>query len=877
MADNYEAEALVNAGNGHSNAKVIENDSIMEGPLSMDEDGDDNTEEALDDHSQEELMGNVTKADGLIGSDPNGKIKDRNVLNGDQSLHVGDDKTPQVGMVFKSYAEACYFYKQYAQRVGFAATVRRSSFKENGECHRLILACCKWGKGREGEEYLLRPTAKTGCPASIKLRLRGEGLLHLEKVTLEHNHELDPSITKVYRCFKILSNNKVLRPKSGHNPVQPHEHQDHSNIEKEHTNSFGRRHLKLGKGDDEAIQQFFTRLQNKNSHFFYLIDLNEEGCLCNVFWADSRSRTAYKYFGDVISFDTTYLTGTFEIPLVLFLGVDHHGQSVLLGCGLLSGETIENYIWVFKAWVACMSGKLPNAVITDHCKAIQGAVAEVFVGVRHRLCLYHVMKKLPEKLRGFATYIGIKKTLEAAAYDSLKAEEFEKNWREMMERYKLEGYEWFSSLYKSRHSWVPVYLKDTFWAGLSTTQHIESMTPFFDGFVNPKTPLRRFLSIYEGAMQSKYEKEMDADSDSFGGYWRMVSKFHMEEQLSKLYTLNIFKLFQDELKATMYCDVSLINADVVASKFEVKESVFLEDGKKTRTKDYEVIYHADELKVQCICGFFQFRGILCRHALAVLKFQQVYDIPSHYVLSRWRKDYKRLHALKRSCDDVVPKNLTEKYDYLSMRCLQLLEVGSISDDKCQLTLKLIREVENRLLNDSQEGDRHQKTLTTGNRLTENREDLVTLQFGFSQEEQVRDSSQQVKRRGRPPKKRKEVETGAAVRSHNGMDSSTTLMAGNQTTVLRVEPTSSHLGTHSHTQGGTNLMEDMNLNDLSSNDHSGIPINRQNHIHGQSGMLPNMMQGQHSQQSIENQSRSSWLYHQIYQVHEQLNPDRSIMR
>jgi len=338
----------------------------------------------------------------------------------------------------------------------------------------------------------------------------------------------------------------------------------------------------------------------------------------------------------------------------------------------------------------------------------------------------------------------------------------------VMETYKLEGWEWLSSLYKNRDSWVPAYLKDTFWAGLCPTQHTESVTPFFDGFVNPKTSLRRFFSIYETALQSKYEKEVEADSDSYSGYWRMVSKFYMEEQLSKLYTLNMFKLFQDELKATMYCDVSLVKVDGDTSTFEVKESVFLEDGKKTMSKDSEVLYSADEVKVQCICGFFQFRGILCRHALAVLKLQQVYEIPSHYILSRWQKDYKRLYALAQSCDDVVSKSPTGRYDYLSMRCLQLLEVGLISDDKYQLTLKLIREVEKHLLDDLSQGNGHQKALPAGNKSSGNREDLVTLQVGFSQGEQVHDSSQQVKRRGRPPKKRKEAESEAIDRSNQGM-------------------------------------------------------------------------------------------------------------
>ncbi|ONK57875.1 uncharacterized protein A4U43_C09F5100 [Asparagus officinalis] len=261
-------------------------------------------------------------------------------------------------------------------------------------------------------------------------------------------------------------------------------------------------------------------------------------------------------------------------------------------------------------------------------------------------------------------------------------------------------------------------------------------------------------------------------------------------------------------------------------------------------------------------------SIKLRHALAVLKFQQVYEIPSHYILSRWQKDYKRLHLLEQSCDDVASKNLMEKYDYLSMRCLQLLEVGLISNDKYQLALKLIREVEKQLLDDSLQGDGNQK----------NREDLATLQFGFSQNEQVHDSSQQVKRRGRPPKKRKEAEAEAITRSNTGMGSSMTALVGDHRDVLQVGPTSAYLGSHSHIQGGTNLMADVNLNDYSSSSHfgmhvnpqhpvaglSGIHVNPQHPVAGQSGIQPSIIESQYSPQTIGNHGRSQWLYHQIFQ-------------
>ena len=68
----------------------------------------------------------------------------------------------------------------------------------------------------------------------------------------------------------------------------------------------------------------------------------------NVFWADARTRAACKYFGDVISFDTTYLTNKYDMPFAPFVGVNHHWQSILLGCGLLSSKDTSSFFGCLK-------------------------------------------------------------------------------------------------------------------------------------------------------------------------------------------------------------------------------------------------------------------------------------------------------------------------------------------------------------------------------------------------------------------------------------------------------------------------------------------------------------------------------------------------
>ena len=88
--------------------------------------------------------------------------------------------------------------------------------------------------------------------------------------------------------------------------------------------------------DTKALLSYFSRIKEQNCNFIYDIDIDDKFHLRNVFWVDARSRATYESFGDVGTFDTTYLTNKYEMPFAAFVSVNHHGQTYLLVCGLLS-------------------------------------------------------------------------------------------------------------------------------------------------------------------------------------------------------------------------------------------------------------------------------------------------------------------------------------------------------------------------------------------------------------------------------------------------------------------------------------------------------------------------------------------------------------
>ena len=115
-------------------------------------------------------------------------------------------------------------------------------------------------------------------------------------------------------------------------------------------------------------------------------------------------------------------------------------------------------------------------------------------------------------------------------YESLTVEEFENKWQNMVQDFALDGKEWFQTLYDNREKWVPVFVKDHFWAGMSSTQRSESMNAYFDGYVHRKTTLQTFVEQFEIALGDKIEKEIKEDAACMNGMLKRQTKFAIEVQ-----------------------------------------------------------------------------------------------------------------------------------------------------------------------------------------------------------------------------------------------------------------------------------------------------------------------------------------------------------
>ncbi|KAJ7951917.1 Protein FAR1-RELATED SEQUENCE 6 [Quillaja saponaria] len=290
---------------------------------------------------------------------------------------------------------------------------------------------------------------------------------------------------------------------------------------------------------------------------------------------------------------TTHICQTIMRSLVAFVGINHNGQSVLLGTGQLAGETTKSYAWFFRAWLTCTSGCSPQTIITDRCKVLQSAILEVFPRSQHCFGLSHIMKRVPQKLGGLQNYDAIKKTLIKAVYKSLKVIEFEAAWGYLIQSYGVIDHEWLRPLYEDRVQWAPVYLKDTFFAVMSAPRPGETLTPFFNRYVHKQTTLKEFLDKYELALQKKHEEEFAADTESRSSSPMLKTRCSFELQLSEVYTREIFKKFQFEVEAMCSCfSTTLLHVEGPNIIFLVKERV-LDEGITREVRDFEVLVQQD--------------------------------------------------------------------------------------------------------------------------------------------------------------------------------------------------------------------------------------------------------------------------------------------
>jgi hypothetical protein len=308
-------------------------------------------------------------------------------------------------MEFDELEDAHACYNAYARRVGFSIRKNHTRLSKDKSLIALEYVCSREGfrfKSCQNKIYTnSEPTEiRIGCKTLMGLK-KVESRWIVCKFISKHNYDLfSPRSTSLLRGHRVVTSaQKNLIDKLNESSVAPRKimsvlskkfggNYNVGCISKDVQNYLGnKRKLIFGEGDAQKMYNYFLERQIKNPGFVYAIQVDENGCMGNCFWADARSQAAYQYFGDVITFDDTYLTNCNKMLFVPFTGVSHHHQSMMFGCALLINETAESYTWLLKTWLEAMLGRAPSTIITDDDKAMGKVIAEALQNTTHKLCL----------------------------------------------------------------------------------------------------------------------------------------------------------------------------------------------------------------------------------------------------------------------------------------------------------------------------------------------------------------------------------------------------------------------------------------------------------------------------------------------------------
>ncbi|KAK9740062.1 hypothetical protein RND81_03G008300 [Saponaria officinalis] len=346
-------------------------------------------------------------------------------------------------------------------------------------------------------------------------------------------------------------------------------------------------------------------------------------------------------FGDGVSFDPTYGTNRYCMVLTPFTGIDNHKKSVTFACTLLSNEDEESFVWVFQKFMEAMGRKEPQIIITDQDPAIRNSVPVVFKTARHRFCMWHIMKKVPDKI----DIITCKDTdflsrLNGIVWNKeLDPTDFDDKWNDVITEFGLEDNRWLSTMFDMKEYWIPAYFRDLHMGDImSTTQRSESENSFFKKFENHYGTVIEFWLRYESAMDQ-------------------------QRHTHKLYTHEVFYEIQEEIKSSM-CGCGLVGYSRSAS-VELSD---IEDSEKKKT--FSVKYNVMTSEVLCTCKLFERRGLICRHIFWVFSNKLLRIIPEKYIMSRWSKD-----ALRGPVYD-LDGNIIQNYDAADECQLEMSKVWS---------------------------------------------------------------------------------------------------------------------------------------------------------------------------------------------------------
>ncbi|CAI9304073.1 unnamed protein product [Lactuca saligna] len=539
---------------------------------------------------------------------------------------VLDDIKPKVSSKFNSYGEAETMYRKYALESGFDVRLGRVQKMKNGIITNRHLVCNREGNPNSSKLDTLdirhkktqrrKDLFRRNCKAKVVLEIIPGTLTYVVSDFVErHNHELfskgnmhlSHSKRKLDYSQEIFIHNLS---KQNIGPVKAHRLysalQVGPSVRGGLVTDFknARRDLNCYIGGRDAkflVDKMNDRKKNVPSFTFeYKVSNNR---LNSLFWADETAKYNYNSFGDVISIDVTFSMNKYDMVFVPFTGIDNHKKCVTFGAGLLSKEDGVSYEWLLRAFLKAFR-KQPQLVLSDQDPALKKAIDKVFPLAHHRLCMWYITKKLPNKILSIedaTTNQKFRKCFHSIIWNSkLEPHEFENVWRQMLEEFKITDNTWMNTMYGLRKCWIPAFFKHIPMSGLMrTTSLSESQNWSFQTTTLTGSYLVMFMMTFESVMERQRHNQILNDFNTATTFPKFITRTPYEPHASNVYTRNIFYQVQKEISRS---EDNCFQKNVISSN-GVDTIIVIEKRKNItirQTNDVDVDDKDEEYNYDCL-------------------------------------------------------------------------------------------------------------------------------------------------------------------------------------------------------------------------------------------------------------------------------------
>ncbi|CAN6231112.1 unnamed protein product [Urochloa humidicola] len=336
-----------------------------------------------------------------------------------------------------------------------------------------------------------------------------------------------------------------------------------------------------------------------------------------------------------------------------------------------------------------MGGKAPQTILTDQCRAMEVAIANVWKETVHRWCKWHVLKRVVECVGPkYTQNRDFRDRFHKMLNEMLTEEEFVAAWHMLVSEYGLEDNAFLNSIFAVKEKWVKCYFKGVFCARMSTTQHSESANMMLKNIVPPSCPLNVFVDQYSKLQYIRDEEENYQEKRSKTEKKKKPTGGPLVEHATELYTPNVLSMFldlKDELE--FYKTIEISPGEIyVAEHYDVTR---VERWCKGR---YVVTVGSEGQKHSCECGLFEHFGLPCSHIIRVMVTRCAHVIPESMIMRRWTKKARvdlPGHMAVYNRQDPNLQSQSYRHSSLMISALEYVEMADMNPECYTIGLKFL--------------------------------------------------------------------------------------------------------------------------------------------------------------------------------------------